>query len=104
MNEAHGGRHVCELRTCLPGSHQRPVDLGNALDLNNISICMITLRCIFVVLVETKVCGNLVVAALQRHEALGWLGIEVKRDRLRGCLGLGRQRRRQRRGGHLVRM
>ena len=89
--------------TCLPGSHQRPVDLGNALDLNTISICMITCV-VFVVLVETRVCGNLVVAALQRHEALGWLGIEVKRDRLRGCLGLGRQRRRQRRGGHLVRM
>ena len=28
--------------------------------------------------------GNLVVAALRRHEALGWLGLEVKRDSLRG--------------------
>jgi hypothetical protein len=27
---------------------------------------------------------NLVVAALQRHDDLGWLGLEVKQDRLRG--------------------
>ena len=27
---------------------------------------------------------NLVVAALQRREDLGWLGLEVKQDRLRG--------------------
>jgi len=31
--------------------------------------------------------GYLVVAALQRHEALGWLGLEVKRDSLRGNFG-----------------
>jgi hypothetical protein len=27
---------------------------------------------------------NLVVAALQRHDDLGWLGLEVKQGRLRG--------------------
>ena len=33
--------------------------------------------------------SNLVAAALQRGEALGWLGLEVKRDRLRGKVGAG---------------
>lgn len=31
-----------------------------------------------------KIVWNLVVASLQRHEDLGWLGLEVKQGRLRG--------------------